>query len=78
MKNKPMATPVTQKELANMVFWQKPENGGHVFRRGDVIPDSTLVGPQKRLSAKELLGSVVVALVIIALAYVDSVSKGLL
>lgn len=39
------ATRCTQKELADMAYWQKPENGGYTFQRGSKIPDSTLEKP---------------------------------
>jgi len=40
------ATRCAQKELADMAYWQKPENGGHTFPRGSKIPDSTLEKPE--------------------------------
>lgn len=77
MNNKPMATRATQKELAYMAYWQKPENGGHVFRRGDVIPKSTTAWPGSRPRKKELFWTALVVLSLSALAYFDCASKGL-
>ena len=43
--SKAMATRVSQKQLAYLAYWQHPNNGGHIFPRDAVIPESTLTPP---------------------------------
>jgi len=40
------ATRATQKQLAYLAYWQRQDNGGYRFGRGDVIPESTEIPPK--------------------------------
>jgi hypothetical protein len=61
------ATRCTQKELADMAYWQKPESGGHHFPRGAVIPESTTTPPQSwSLPTRTVLA---VSAVMLAISY---------
>lgn len=63
---KTQATRCTQKQLAYMAHWQKL---GHVFKRGDVIPENTLIPPGKSWHWAEFAVSGVLILACAALMW---------
>ena len=43
--SKATATRVSQKQLAYLAYWSHPDNGGHEFPRGAVIPEDISIKP---------------------------------
>lgn len=61
------ATPVTQKQLAYLAYWQQR---GYQFKRGDAIPESTMVRPGQLATRRPFLdavaGSAILAVFIVS------------
>ena len=73
---KPMATPTTQKQLADLAYWQAR---GYTFGRDDVIPSSTMTPPlpESRRKIPELAAATLLLIGLFVWAYIDSARKGL-
>lgn len=77
MNSKPMATKVTQKQLAALAYWQ---GHGYKIGRDEMAPENTVTPPNSacKPSALELVVSFVLASAACGWAYYDSIAKGLL
>jgi hypothetical protein len=61
-----MATRVSQKQLAYLAYWSHPDNGGHEFPRGAVIPEDISIKPESwALPSHTVLAVTAVMLVVV-------------